>query len=298
MKTASPLRYPGGKWRLSAFFQGLIETNFAKPPSYIEPYAGGASLALSLLFAGSVGHVWLNDLDPAIYAFWSSALNETDRFCDAIATADPSLRQWKHHKEIYRQGTRASRFNLGFATFFLNRTNYSGILNGGVIGGKAQKGLWTIDARFNKDELIQRVARIGTYRKHIKLTNLDASRLLASLRRGREKSLVYLDPPYVKVGKALYLNAYSHDDHSAIRDLTVRLKCPWVVSYDDVQLIHRLYRGYRSRSLELLHTAREAKIGREVLFFSEMCSIPRSQKGRKPDDKKAPKRRRGEAGAS
>ena len=147
MRSASPLRYPGGKWRLFVFFKQLIERNFAAAPSYIEPYAGGPSLALSLLFTGRVSDIWLNDLDPAIYACWSAMLDDTERFCNTLLDVAISLEQWRRQKEVYRRGPSAGTFPLGFATFYLNRTNHSGILNGGVIGGKAQEGAWKIDAR-------------------------------------------------------------------------------------------------------------------------------------------------------
>jgi len=273
VRTASPLRYPGGKWRLFSFFQQLLDCNFAAAPGYIEPYAGGGSLALSLLFTGQVSNIWLNDLDPAIHACWSAMLDEPDRFCDALAHVPISLEEWQTQKKVYRSGLRSGKFQLGFATFYLNRTNHSGILNGGVIGGKSQAGEWKLDARFNRDELIRRIGRIKEHRKHIKLTNLDAQKLLGTLRQS-ERSLVYLDPPYVGAGKALYMNAYGENDHQLVRDRVLALKRLWVVSYDDVALINSLYKGFRPRHISLNHTARVAKVGREVLYFSNGCVIP------------------------
>lgn len=274
MRSASPLRYPGGKWRFSSFFTRFLARNFELPPLYIEPYAGGASLALSLLFENKVSEIWLNDLDPAIHACWSSIVYEGDRFCRMLRKVPLSLEEWHRQKTIYGKGLKAGTFALGFATFYLNRTNHSGILNGGVIGGQSQLGAWKLDARFNRDELIRRVERIRASRQKIKLTRLDASLLLDSL-KVPTNCLVYLDPPYVGAGKALYMNAYKEADHAKVRDQVINLKRKWIVSYDDVPLIRSLYKGYRSRGVELLHTAREAKVGNEVLFFSEGCVVPR-----------------------
>ncbi len=273
MRTASPLRYPGGKWRLSKFFHALLEQNFASAPGYIEPYAGGGSLALSLLFEDKVSNIWLNDLDPAIHACWTAILDEPDRFCEAILSTPISLGEWQKQKKLYRCGTASGTFSLGFATFYLNRTNHSGILNGGVIGGKAQVGPWKLDARFNKVELVRRITKIKERRKQIKLTNLDAEKLLGTLRKNG-RSLVYLDPPYVGAGKALYMNSYGIGDHQLVRDRALALKRLWVVSYDDVPLINTLYKGLKSHRISLNHTARVAKIGREVLYFSHDCLIP------------------------
>ena len=274
MRSASPLRYPGGKWRFTPFFNNFISRNFDKPPLYIEPYAGGASLALSLLFDNKVSGVWLNDLDPAIYACWYSILHESDRFCEALERIPVTLGERQKQKAIYAQGLARGTFELGFSTFFLNRTNHSGILNGGVIGGVAQLGTWKIDARFHRTELIRRVQRVAEYRKRIKLTCLDAAILIKGLRQA-SNCLVYLDPPYVSAGKALYMNAYKESDHALVRQAVGRLNRKWIVSYDSVPLVKKLYRQYRVRGVELVHTARVAKLGHEVLFFSDDCIIPK-----------------------
>jgi DNA adenine methylase len=275
VRNASPLRYPGGKWRFTTFFNEFIAQNFGAPPLYIEPYAGGAGLALSLLFDKKVSGIWLNDLDPAIHACWHSIIYDSERFCETLESVPITLEEWRIQKGIYAKGLESGTFALGFATFFLNRTNHSGILNGGAIGGKEQRGTWKLDARFNRTELMKRVQRIAEHRKDIKLTCLDAEVLIKSLGRA-SKCLVYLDPPYVAAGKALYMNAYGESDHASVRKAVGGLRRKWIVSYDDVPLVRKLYRPYRVRSMELLHTAREAKVGSEVLFFSGDCVIPRA----------------------
>lgn len=274
MKNASPLRYPGGKWRLAQFFERLIRLNFRRPPVYIEPYAGGASLALSLLFAGKVGEVFLNDLDPAIHAFWDSALNRAGALVDLIDRAKLTPNEWRKQREIYRSGPPAGSLALGFAAFFLNRTNHSGILNGGMIGGKKQTGRWRLDARFNRHDLMSRVLRVAAYRDRIHLSGVDAKDFIIRRRWRNAESLAYLDPPYFRAGHRLYLNSYRPQDHARLRTSVLTLRCRWVVSYDDAPEIRKLYRSQRSRTVELLHTARTARKGREVLFFSAGLSIP------------------------
>jgi len=272
MRYASPLRYPGGKWRLAQFFQHLLTLNFAQPPAYLEPYAGGASLALSLLFSGSVREIFLNDLDPAIYAFWYSVLNRTHALVGLIEETDVTPTEWKRQKAIYTAGLAAGGLRFGFATFFLNRTNHSGILNGGMIGGKHQRGEWKLDARFNHSELISRIKKIAAYRKHIHLSNVDAAGFIRS-HNGIKNKLLYLDPPYYRPGN-LYLNTYRPEDHIQVRDRVCKLRCKWVVSYDDVPEIRKLYKHQESRHVELLHTARAARRGKEVMFFSSELIIP------------------------
>ena len=255
MRNASPLRYPGGKWRFAPFFERLIALNFEQPPVYIEPYAGGASLALSLLLSGKVSEVFLNDLDPAIHAFWHSILKQTDNFIELLNKTPVTPPEWRRQKKIYADGLAAGRLKLGFATFFLNRTNHSGILNGGMIGGKDQSGDWKVDARFNRSELLSRIKRIAICRDRIHLSNRDAGDFVGDHRRSKGK-LMYLDPPYYCAGQRLYLNAYRPGDHAQVRDKVLKFRCNWVVSYDDVPEIRKLYTTQRSRRITLLHTAR------------------------------------------
>jgi DNA adenine methylase len=276
VRDASPLRYPGGKWRLAPFFERLIELNGLTGRRYIEPYAGGGSLALSLLIRGRVSEIHLNDLDPAIYAFWSAVVNKNRAFCDLIRTVRVTPDEWEQQKRIYASGRPAGTLALGFATFFLNRTNHSGILNGGMIGGKQQKGDWKLDARFNRSELVRRVRLIGQLKRRISISRIDGVELIDDARSERN-SLVYLDPPYYRAGAQLYLNAYNPEDHASVYEAVNRLKGPWVVSYDDVPEISKLYRGARSLRFELLHTARSLKRGKEVLFFSRGLKVPKKR---------------------
>ena len=274
-RTASPLRYPGGKWRLSGLFERIINLNHRTPPTYVEPYAGGASLALALLFRDKVSEIHLNDLDPAVHAFWHSVLNRTAEMLTLVRNTPVTPTEWEKQREIYRSGRGASTLGLGFATFFLNRTSHSGILNGGMIGGKGQTGIWKIDARFNRSDLVDRIARVGRLRNRIHLSRDDALVVLDRVSHLPQNTLVYLDPPYFRTGGALYLNAYRETDHSEVRDALTKVEARWIVSYDDVPEVHALYRGYRHRLVILRHTARTQRIGREVMFFSDTVRVPR-----------------------
>jgi DNA adenine methylase len=274
MRTASPLRYPGGKWRVAPFFERLLEINHLEKGRYVEPYAGGASLALSLLLRRKVGEVYLNDLDRSIYSFWHTILTRSQDLIEFIDQVPVTLEERAKQKAIYARASTVSTFVLGCATFFLNRTNHSGILNGGMIGGKEQTGRWKLDARFNRGELTERVRRIASVRSLIHLSCRDALDFVKDFRSSK-RTLVYLDPPYYRAGHQLYMNAYRHDDHVAVRRAVGRIVSPWVVSYDDAPQIRTLYKPLRSRKLRLLHTARTARDGSEVLFFADGLRIPR-----------------------
>lgn len=283
MKGASPLRYPGGKWRWEGYFARLISLNDLTGAVYVEGYAGGASLALSLLFSRQVSEVYLNDLDRSIFAFWYSVTRHNREFVKRVASTPITVEEWEKHKLTHKNRGVADLFELGFATFYLNRTNRSGVLNGGIIGGKSQSGEWGIEARFNRNDLIERLRRVGEFATRIHVTGDDALRFLGATTPYLPAStLVYLDPPYYEKGPDLYLNAYKPEDHASIRKALPRvLKQNWIVSYDDVRPVRTLYSRFRSRKAVLQYSARESRKGREILLFSDGLRLPRG--GISPD---------------
>ena len=272
----SPLRYPGGKGKLSSYIELIIEQNLLSDGHYVEPYAGGASVALSLLYSEHVRSIHINDYDPRIYAFWDSIINETDSFCKKIEKTKISITNWKRQKHIQNNLEKFSNFEIGFSTFFLNRTNRSGILKAGVIGGLSQLGNWKIDARFNKDDLIKRIERIARYKSRIHIYNLDAIELLNKIKKTiPKKSLIYFDPPYYKKGKDLYINFYEHKDHLEIAKVISKLKNQnWIVSYDNNLEISKMYDKFYQRTYNLNYHAASPSIGTEVMIFSEDLIIP------------------------
>ena len=158
-RTASPLRYPGGKSALHNLVSDIIHANGLDGGHYAEPFAGGGGLAHSLLFEGIVREIHLNDIDPAIAAFWRAILEQNDELCAMIETTPVTIEQWHDQKKIYaRFFEQRDDLQLGFATLFLNRTNRSGIIKGaGVIGGLRQTGNYLLDCRFNKVDLIRKI---------------------------------------------------------------------------------------------------------------------------------------------
>lgn len=271
MKFYSPLRYPGGKNKVAKFIQGIVKENNLEGGTYIEPYAGGASVALSLLIEGKVSSVVINDFDKSIYAFWYCVLYKSEDFCEEIKNTQITIKNWRKQQKIQLNKNTADLFSLGFSTFFLNRTNRSGVISGGPIGGYKQTGDWKLNARFNKDELVKRIKRIAEYKKQITLYNLDAVDLIKNISRAfSEKTLIYFDPPYYVKGKRLYVNHYTHKDHVLIAKTIEKISNPkWIVSYDNVKEVTDLYKKYRKRIYNLNYSIINGTIGKEVMFFSK-----------------------------
>ena len=159
----SPLRYPGGKGRLIGLMKDVVNLNELNGGVYIEPYAGGAALALSLVMDGYMDHVVINDYDRSIFAFWQCVIHHTDELVDKILSTPITTEEWIKQRNIQRSKETISIIDLGFSTFFLNRTNRSGILKAGVIGGIAQNGTYKINARFNKETLVNRIQKVASY---------------------------------------------------------------------------------------------------------------------------------------
>lgn len=276
MQFYSPLRYPGGKRKLANFIKDAIVQNGILGGTYIEPFAGGASVALHLLFNNYVEKVIINDIDRSIYSFWYCVLNDTKELCDRINDIDITVEEWEKQRIIQLNKENAALIDLAFSTFFLNRTNRSGIIKGGIIGGKEQSGNWKIDARFNKANLIQRIEKIASSKDKISVHCLDSMDLINSLSLEiDERTLIYFDPPYYNQGSTLYVNHFTHEDHVKLSDYIKKLECKWILTYDETPEILGMYDGLEMKVLTLSYTASNKTRGREMLAFSEKFIIPK-----------------------
>lgn len=270
----SPLRYPGGKGKVANYFKILLTENGLLGTDYVEPYAGGASVALGLLYEDYVGHIHINDLNSGVYAFWYAAIHETGDLCARIDRTEVTMEEWHRQRDVYRRAADADPLDLAFAVFFLNRTNRSGIIAGGVIGGQNQTGAWKLDARYNKPELLQRIKKLGRHRDRISLTRSDAAELIDQWATRNDDAFFYLDPPYFVKGEGLYDNFYAPEDHRAVATAVLSLRHPWVVSYDAAPEIIEMYRPARSLRYRLSYSAHERQAGSEVMFYSDDLRIP------------------------
>jgi DNA adenine methylase len=276
-KLYTPLRYPGGKARFASLIAEVITINDLTGGHYLEPYAGGAGVALSLLIDEAVEHIHINDVDPAIAGFWRVATQQTAELVTMVATEPITMDAWHHWRGVMLGQEPATELERGFATMFMNRTNRSGILKGGVIGGKAQAGSYKIDMRFMRDELCARLERIGQHSERIHVYEEDAHTLLLRCHQFLPtKSLIYLDPPYYVKGAGLYRNFYKHNDHVMIAKLlgSQRFRRSWIVSYDNAEEIREMYGYAMPYAYGLHYTAQRRYMGSEVMFFSKRLQAP------------------------
>lgn len=272
----SPLRYPGGKNRLSAFLAKICMDNNIHS-HYVEPYAGGSSVALFLLIEGYVSNITINDKDRSIYAFWYSVKNNSTELCNLIDRTELTIENWLKQKEIQKEKETCDLLTLGFSTLFLNRTNRSGIIKGGVIGGIKQEGDYKIDCRFNKEEIKQRIKLIAKYGESIEVYNDDAIDLIDKIQEQAEVAgtIFYFDPPYYLKADQLYMNHYMDEHHKGVSDKIKAIEnIHWIVSYDDNINIEKLYLDLPTKKYSFNHSAGKSKSGKEIMFFSNRLKQP------------------------
>jgi DNA adenine methylase len=270
----SPLRYPGGKGSLYPVLKRLIRANGVTGGTYVEPYAGGAGAAVALLVTGEVRRIVVNDLDPAIYAFWRAVTKCPDEFAAKTRDAKLTVPEWRRQRSIYTGADRKDHLNLGFATFYLNRTNHSGILNGGPIGGLDQHGAYKIDARFNKVALLERLRLVALHAKSITVLRQDGCSVIERF-AGQAETLVYADPPYFEKAGSLYMNSFDAEDH---RKLAERLNgvggAKWLLTYDNVPQVEDLYQERRRQTFSLSYSAHRVVKATEAMVFGDGLLVP------------------------
>jgi DNA adenine methylase len=273
--TDTPLRYPGGKSQLAPLVIDLLGSNKLFYGEYAEPFAGGAGIAMTLLLNDYVSRVYLNDIDPNIHAFWHSILHYTDAICDRIASVKITMEEWEQQRKIFLDTDAPQILEKGFATLFLNRTNRSGILRGGVIGGKSQNGQYKLDCRFNRADLIRKIRRIADYKDQIKLSRLDAVNFIHEvIPTTSSHTLINLDPPYFCRGPELYANHYKSADHTILAKAIATIDRHWMATYDDTPEIRMLYAKYPIYSSSLNYFAQDKRVGTELLILNQTLKAP------------------------
>lgn len=268
----SPFRYPGGKGKLSKFIALFLAANNLQGCTLIEPFCGGAGGTLPLLLSGMIDKLILNDLNPGISGFWKSLKNKPDQLIGMIENEPVNIYAWEHWRKIYFSTEKYSDLEKGFAAFFLNRTNRSGILHAGPIGGREQTGDYLIDCRFTRNTLVKRIEKIVELSKRIVVTKSDACKAIHNV---SSECFIYADPPYVKEGKNIYNEfCFSDKKHLAFSKKIKRSEAHWLLSYDDHPLIHQLYSNSGINIVELSYAINKARVGKELLIASSNSRQP------------------------
>lgn len=270
--TDSPLRYPGGKNKAYEYVKYLVESHNIS--TYIEPFAGGAAVAIRLLLNNDVKKIIINDFDLSIYAFWHIAVFQSEELITLINKTPITIEEWHRQKEIQKNKENVPLLDLAFSTLFLNRTNRAGIIKAGVIGGKNQDGKYLLDCRFNKESIIKKIQNIASHKNRIEVYNLDAKIFISTVIKNTRKSLTFFDPPYYEKGPDLYTNFYNHEDHVELASIINKemKNRYWILTYDVVKQIKNLYSSFSMREYYLNYSISKPTKGKEFIFFSNKIS--------------------------
>ncbi|MGR3503945.1 DNA adenine methylase [Pseudaestuariivita sp.] len=267
----SPFRYPGGKGFMSAFLKQRMQLLEAPTNRVLaEPFCGGAGAALILLADGFADQIMLNDADLRIFSAWHAILEEPERFVAKLRKVSLDMQEWYRHRDLVAGfSDNKYDFDVGFSTFYMNRTTRSGIImNAGPIGGYDQRGKWKLDARFNVERLANQVEWLAANRNRLELSNMDALSFIDRVRRKptSDNTMFFIDPPYVKAGGRLYFDGMSEAKHVALSDiLTSGTVKRWVLTYDDAPLIRQLYRSQTCSNISVNYSLQSKRRENEIL---------------------------------
>lgn len=281
----SPLRYPGSKRRLAGYIARLLEVNAVRPTLFVEPCAGGASVALQLLNDGLVECIGLIDRDPLVAAFWQTAFFDSEWLIEQVETAAITLEQWR----AFKAAVPDSRRQRAWACLFLNRTSFSGILapTAGPIGGFTQTSAYPLDCRFPRETLVKRIRQAAALRTRVAFVwgrswqqgFSELRRRQCSGRLPRDGVCFYVDPPFFSKAKHLYTYAFTDHDHRRLRDSLIGLRDDWILSYDDDPHVQQLYGPPQMRQpahIELLYSAARTPGSRAVreVIVTNLAHLP------------------------
>lgn len=282
----SPLRYPGGKRKLAPLIADLISKTRVRPNLFVEPFAGGASVSISLLEADYVDNIALADADPLVASFWETVFSDrADTLADMIYDADVSLDQWKSLKGSESAPGIASAFKC----LFLNRTSFSGSLHrkAGPIGGMSQMSDYKIGCRFNQGKLAERVLELSRLRHRVRFVrNESYAKTVRDVRRtsifrdSPEKVFWYLDPPFFAKADKLYRCHFDRVDHEGLARSVEDIPGNWLLSYDSHADAHALYSAHPGFALvNLQYSARidekQRLVAKEIVVSNVIADLRR-----------------------
>lgn len=227
----SPFRYPGGKtWFVPAFRQWMQSLN-KKPEVLVEPFAGGATIALTAVCEGWTDHAVLIELDPDVAAVWQVITSgDAPLLAEKILSFDLSLDSVKSELSHVAKDT----LHLAFQTVLRNRTFHGGILAAGaglIKSGEAGKG---ISSRWYPQTLAKRFLALHVVRQRLTVLCSDALQSAQGYQRD-SKCVFFIDPPYTAGGKKAGRRLYSFFDldHSELFRFCANIAGDFVMTYDN-----------------------------------------------------------------
>lgn len=205
---------------------------------FVEPFAGGGIVSLTVAFEGFADHVILVELDPDVAAVWKAITGPnfrklSDRICRFDVTKENVQRELSQ--------TSTDIGDIAFRTILKNRMYHGGILAPGsslIKHGENGKGL---RSRWYPKTLADRINAIGDIRERFTVVEGDG---IAEIRKHyrKQKAVFFIDPPYTAAGKKAGKRLYRHNelDHADLFNATKRIKGNFLMTYDDAEGVRKL----------------------------------------------------------
>ena len=226
----SPFRYPGGKTWLVPRIRNWLKSIEYHPRNFIEPFAGGAIIGLTVAFEGLAEHVTLVEIDSQVAAVWQTILSGEGPWL-AKRILDFELSE-ERVSEVLEMEVKTCK-ERAFQTIVKNRVNRGGILANGagrIKSGENGKGL---KSRWYPETLGRRILEIDKIRERITFIEGDGLETVSQSSSYRDIAY-FFDPPYSAAGKRAGKRLYSHSDldHEKLFSLSSELSGSFLMTYD------------------------------------------------------------------
>jgi len=268
----SPFRYPGGKtWLVPIIRQWLVNSS-RRPIEFIEPFAGGSIIGLTVAFENLADHVTLVEIDPNVAAVWKTIIyGNYEKLAHRILTFDLT----PENVEIVLTNPAENIEDKAFQTIIKNRVNRGGILAPGagrIKNGENGKG---IRSRWYPATLCRRIKDIGKIRNKFTFIEGDGIQILKE-KADQIDTCYFIDPPYTVDGKKAGARLYAHFniDHELLFSTVATLKGDFLMTYDNVLGVNNMADrcGFMTRLVAMKNTHNaemsELLIGRDLFWLN------------------------------
>lgn len=264
----SPFRYPGGKtWLVPRVRKWLASLDW-KPAVFVEPFAGGGIISLTVAFESRADKVVMVELDKDVAAVWQTILGDDNEWlAKRIEGFDISLDAVKEIMAIEPEKTR----DRAFRTIVRNRTYHGGILAGGSAPIKSGENGKGIKSRWYADTLAKRIRAIADVADRIEFICGDGIEVMKMHAR-KKKAAFFIDPPYTAAGKKAGNRLYTHHalDHENLFKVSGKVAGDVLMTYDNAPEIAAMGEavGFESKAIPMKNTHHavmsELLIGRDL----------------------------------
>lgn len=267
----SPFRYPGGKTWLVPRIRQWLSSFHEKPAGFIEPFAGGGIVSLTVAFEDLASFITMVERDEQVAAVWKTILEDGSEWL-ASRIIEFDVTPETVQAEIAKEAT--SRHELAFQTILRNRVNHGGILapgSGVIKNGESGKG---IKSRWYPETLQRRISDIGRIKGRIRFIEGDGLSILKQ-NSARTDAVFFIDPPYTAAGKMAgrRLYAYNELDHEELFRIAATLQGDFLMTYDHAEGVEALARqhGFDTQAIAMKNTHHaemtELLIGRDLSWL-------------------------------